>query len=71
MSESLEDFIARVEAAHFRTQDDTGANECALLIWNMVREFADKPRLRRRDLRSYCEPCKTYHYAEQHVVTRQ
>jgi hypothetical protein len=41
----LTDFIADVEARHFRTVNDTGANLNALMIWNRVREFAGLPEL--------------------------
>lgn len=54
-------FIDRVEAAHFRTDCDTGANEYALLIWNMVREFAGLSRLTKADLPSFCGCCGKYH----------
>lgn len=60
-AETLAEFIERVEQAHFRTDCDTGANECAMLVWNLVRKYAGKPRLRRSDLRSYCAFCNSYH----------
>lgn len=60
--ETLNEFIDRVETAHFRTDCDTGANKNALFIWNMVREHAGKSRLRKTDLRTYCAICKKYHH---------
>lgn len=53
--------IDQVEKAHFRTVDDTGANSCAMLIWNIVRNEAGLPRLQLSDLPAYCKSCKRYH----------
>lgn len=55
------DFIKRVEASHFRTNEDTGANLNALLIWNMVRQHLGMTQLTTKDLPSYCITHKTYH----------
>jgi hypothetical protein len=54
-------FIERVEKAHFRTNEDTGANQNAMLIWNLVRAEAGLPPLDLRDLPAYCETHKMYH----------
>lgn len=54
-------FIADTEKAHFRTKDDTGANQCAMLIWNRVRSFAGLEKLYLDDLPAYCPKCKSYH----------
>jgi hypothetical protein len=56
-----EAFVKKVEAAHFRTVHDTGANENALLIWNIVREHVGLPWLKKSDLPVYCETHDTYH----------
>lgn len=47
---TLEEFIADVEACHFRTGHDTGANPCALMVWNILREWAGMQSLDRDDL---------------------
>jgi hypothetical protein len=57
----LQNFIAAIEAAHFRTDEDRGANTNALFIWNRVREFAGLPELKRVDLPAYCFKHETYH----------
>lgn len=54
-------FIKKVEEAHFRTNDDTGANLNALFIWNLVREHVGESRLEWRDLPAYCETHQKYH----------
>jgi hypothetical protein len=54
-------FVKEVEESHFRTNEDTGANSNALLIWNMVREHVGLPRLDILDLPAYCITHKTYH----------
>lgn len=51
--ESLISMIERVERDHFRTVSDTGANRCALLVWNIVRQFAGLPRIWTEDLPKY------------------
>lgn len=66
--DEIMDFIAKVEAAHFRTDADTGANEQALVIWNQVRRFAGLPKLNKADLPSYCHCCKHYHIRPSQVV---
>lgn len=48
---SLQDFIVDVESRHFRTNQDTGANANALMIWNMVRDYAGLDELDEDDLR--------------------
>lgn len=47
---SLSEFIESVEASAFRTGHDTGANPCALSVWNRVREYAGLPELTQHDL---------------------
>ncbi len=54
-------FVEEVEASQFRTDTDTGANECALLIWNMVRKHVGLPRLDKDDLPAFCSTHKKYH----------
>lgn len=58
--------IERVEKAHFRTVEDTGAHPCARLIWNIVRQEAGLPPLELSDLHSYCERCGSYHHQGKH-----
>lgn len=48
---SLVDFIKDVEAANFRTNSDTGANDNALFVWNILREYAGMPKLTHDELR--------------------
>lgn len=48
--EGLAQFVTKVERAHFRTHHDTGAEEGALMIWNMVRAQAGMPPLTQEDL---------------------
>jgi hypothetical protein len=55
------DFVARIEAAHFRTDCDTGANENAMAIWNCVRKHVGLPRLHKSELPSYCLTHRAYH----------
>lgn len=57
----LRRLVARVERSHFRTQHDTGANDCAMFIWNLVRVEAGLPRITLRDLPGWCEGCRAYH----------
>lgn len=47
---SLVEFIEDVEACHFRTGHDTGANLNAMMIWNIVREWAGMESLDHDDL---------------------
>ncbi len=35
----LGEFIDDIEKCHFRTAHDTGANPCAMMIWNGLREW--------------------------------
>ena len=42
-----------VERDHFRTVDDTGANGCAMLVWNALRKHAGLPPLGKEDLRQW------------------
>jgi hypothetical protein len=39
-----------IEASHFRTEHDTGANDCALLIWNALRQRVGLPWLEKKHL---------------------
>lgn len=50
----LRALVDQVETAHFRTVDDTGANECAMLIWNIVRQAAGLSRITKANLPEYC-----------------
>lgn len=61
MSELDEKFVEKVESAHFRTQNDTGANEYALFIWNIVRNHVGLTRIIKSDLPGYCLTHKKYH----------
>lgn len=54
-------FIKDVESRHFRTNEDTGANLNALMIWNLVRKHAGLPKLETDDLPAYCATHDTYH----------
>ena len=47
---NLQEFIADVEKTQFRTPFDTGANPCALMVWNILRNYAGMDRLTRDDL---------------------
>ncbi len=42
--------MEEVEASHFRTETDTGANPCAMLVWNALRSKFGLPHLEKRDL---------------------
>lgn len=44
----LWEVLAKVEAAHFRTEHDTGANDCARLVWNVLRSHLGLPWLDRK-----------------------
>jgi hypothetical protein len=59
------EFIKQVEAAHFRTVQDTGANHNALLIWNCVRKHVGLPALTLDDLPRYCVAHNCYHLIRQ------
>jgi hypothetical protein len=58
---ALETLIQEIEARLFRTDADTGANECALTVWNAVRRYAHLPRITKSDLASYHGECGRYH----------
>jgi len=45
-----EAWVNKVEASMFRTNRDTGANDNALSIWNLVRKELGMPPLTHRDL---------------------
>lgn len=47
---TLEEFITDVEACHFRTAHDTGANRNALMVWNILRNYAGLDCLETDDL---------------------
>lgn len=55
------EFIKNVEANHFRTEHDTGANQQALMIWNIVRQHFGQPRLSFSDLPAWCLEHNRYH----------
>lgn len=54
------DFILEVESKYFRTNEDVGANQNALFIWNLVREQAGLPRLEMKDLPRWWISEKSY-----------
>lgn len=47
---SLIEFIEDVEKCNFRSGHDTGANSNALMVWNILREWAGMERLTSDDL---------------------
>lgn len=53
--------IREVEAAHFRTVEDTGANKTALLVWNALRSRLGLPRVWTEDLPAWDEQRKGYY----------
>ena len=55
------DFVAKMEAAYFRTNEDVGANLNALLIWNCVREHLKLPKLDLNDLPAHCSTHDEHH----------
>lgn len=57
-------FILATERAHFRTDQDTGANSAVLMIWNMVRQHFGKLPLKREDLPAFCVTHDKYHKIE-------
>ncbi len=57
----LHQFISSIEKNHFRTDRDSGANPNALMIWNLLREYAGLARLEYKDLPSWCGLHKRYH----------
>jgi len=61
VDKGLWDFIAHMEKHYFRTDADTGANENALFVWNLVREYAGLPKLTLKDLPAFCVTCGRYH----------
>jgi hypothetical protein len=60
-TERLQDKIEAVEKAYFRTEHDTGANESAMFVWNLVRKWANLPPLKKSDLPAWCPDCAGYH----------
>ena len=52
--------IAKIEAAHFRTVEDTGANPCAMIVMNALRKEAGFSPLSTSDLPAYDETENTY-----------
>ncbi len=52
---SITDLIAKVEADHFRTVIDTGANPNAMVVWNALRRHAGLPGLSKDDLPAFDE----------------
>lgn len=61
MKTELLDILAEVEREHFRTVHDTGANPCAILIWNALRGKLGLPRVWREDLPKWDEERKGYY----------
>lgn len=57
----LLEFIASVERDHFRSDCDTGAQEHAMMIWNIVREYAGLPRITKSGLPAHCSTHDCYH----------
>lgn len=57
----LHNLIATVEADHFRTDQDTGANSNTLLVWNRVRKYAGLPELTKEQLPAFCKVHNTFH----------
>jgi hypothetical protein len=45
--------MEEIEKEHFRTVEDTGANPCALLVWNALRRRVGLPSVWKEDLASY------------------
>lgn len=71
---TLEDFIADVEACHFRSGFDTGANPNALFIWNIVRNWAGMDSLEQDDLimnQAMSDGVPFEEMKEQHRLTRE
>ncbi len=60
-SKNFLEFIKYVETSYFRTNQDTGANENALFIWNRVRQYAGLPQYEKSDLPAYCHKCQSWH----------
>lgn len=58
--ERLIEIINEIEAAHFRTQHDTGAAPQAMLVMNCFRKAAGLPPKTISDLPRWCESCKQY-----------
>lgn len=56
--------IKAVESAHFRTNEDTGANGCASLVWNALRRQFGLPVVTRDDLPAWDEQRKGYYMPE-------
>ena len=57
----LHKFIAVTEKQYFRTQQDTGATEHAMFVWNRLREYAGLRKLEKKDLAHFCGFCNKYH----------
>jgi len=55
------EFIEYVEKQYFRTNVDTGANDNAMFIWNLVRQHTGLRPLSISDLPRYCMTHKRYH----------
>jgi hypothetical protein len=60
MKRSIIQAIENVEKAHFRTQQDTGSNLNAMLIWRALRKELGLPDLNVSDLRKYNEVTEKY-----------
>lgn len=61
MTDTDQEFIAKVENAHFRTDVDTGTNSNAMMIWNLVRSHFGYPPLKKENLPAFCATHNRYH----------
>ena len=50
---NLLSFISKVEKNHFRSVGGIGANECAMILWNLVRQEVGLSALRLSDFPSW------------------
>ncbi len=57
---AIAELIAKVEADHFRTVTDTGANPNAMVVWNALRRAAGLPGLSKDDLPAHDETRDQY-----------
>ncbi len=54
ISKKVLNAMKNVEDRHFRTVEDTGANSCAMVVWNTLRENLGLPQITKNDLSFYC-----------------
>ncbi len=52
--------LREIEAAHFRTTEDTGANKTALTVWNGLRRRLGLPSIWTEDLPTWDQDRKGY-----------